>query len=63
LAIIYEDSSNIKLYFYETLLITFFFQKLIPIFLRILPAPVYTVAIYRTDSLCPFQKCLWLLVQ
>jgi hypothetical protein len=37
------------------LIITFFFQKVVPISLHIFPTLLYTAAIARGASLCPFQ--------
>jgi hypothetical protein len=49
--------------FYKNVLVTIFFQKVIHIFLHILPESVYTITITSAAALCPFQKSLWLLVQ
>jgi hypothetical protein len=34
----------------------YYFKKVIPMFLHILPAALHTIAIAREASLCPFQK-------
>jgi hypothetical protein len=51
------DSFYIKIINYNL------FQKVIPIFLHILPVPPYTFTIARSASLCRFQKSLALLLQ
>jgi hypothetical protein len=57
----YEGSSKISRTFIQNRLIIF--PKIIPIFLYILPASLYSVNIAPASSLCPFQKSVWLLVQ
>jgi len=55
--IIYNGSSNINLTsFYKNLLTINFCQKIIPVFLRILPASLYTTTIAWAASLCSFHK-------
>jgi hypothetical protein len=50
-------SSNMKIMFRITDV------KVTPIFLPVLPAPLYTVNIARVPSLCPIQNSLFLLIQ
>jgi hypothetical protein len=51
----YESSSNINQAFYIKHLLIAIFSK-IPIFVHILPAPLYTISIAQAPSLCCFQK-------
>jgi hypothetical protein len=54
--LVYEWNLNINRTIYKHLLITFFPQKVIPIFLHILPTHLYNFAITWAPSLCLFQK-------